>query len=315
MANHDILLKSVEKQADMEQAPMDERHFQKMAEELNRPLPDGIALFRQLPRPSHYQIQDEETEHPVVTRTQVLPSQGPDKVWESLQTINLDAALLARNGVFTNPAQSPAAAYFDILRTRTLQAMQDRGWHRIAVTSPTHDCGKSFVAANLAFSLARRPSSRTILVDLEMREPGLANLLGIKNPTALGDYLTGARPLEERFFRYGSTLALGLNSTSIENAAELLDEANTDNALALMLDRLDPQIAIYDAPPALVSDDVLTLLPKVDAVLLVVDGTRTTAEEVRDCERLFEGHCPLMGVVLNRAQDRDLGRYRYGKKK
>jgi Mrp family chromosome partitioning ATPase len=71
-------------------------------------------------------------------------------------------------------------------------------------------------------------------------------------------------------------------------------------------------LVVIDAPPVLMSDDVLALLPQLDAVLLIVDGTKTTAAEVRACERLFDGQCPLMGVVLNRAQDRGLGRYRYG---
>ena len=45
----------------------------------------------------------------------------------------------------------------------------------------------------------------------------------------------------------------------------------------------------------------------------MTDGTRTSPEDIRACERLFEGRLPLMGVVLNRAQDRKAAQYRYGK--
>jgi protein-tyrosine kinase len=45
----------------------------------------------------------------------------------------------------------------------------------------------------------------------------------------------------------------------------------------------------------------------------VADGTKSTAEDLRACERLFEGRIPLMGVVLNRAQERAAQRHGYGK--
>ena len=80
-----------------------------------------------------------------------------------------------------------------------------------------------------------------------------------------------------------------------------------------MLEQLDPEVVIYDLPPVLVSDDVLALAPCVDAVLLITDGTKTSPDEIRACERMLEGRIPLMGVVLNRAQDFAAGRYRYAK--
>lgn len=243
-----------------------------------------------------------------------LAALNPARVWESLNPVVLDADALAGNGLFANPAANPAASAFDILRTRLVQAMEQRGWKRIAITSPTHGCGKSFVAANLALALARRPSSRTVLMDLELRRPALADLLGQKDVGAIRDFLTGEQPLEAMFRRVGRSLALGLNAEAVPASADLLQDPATASTLIDMLDQLAPDIAIYDLPPALASDDVLAMLPQVDAVLLVADGTRTTATDIKACERLFEDRIPLMGVVLNRAQDRDLGRYAYDKR-
>jgi xanthine/CO dehydrogenase XdhC/CoxF family maturation factor len=84
-------------------------------------------------------------------------------------------------------------------------------------------------------------------------------------------------------------------------------------ALSALVEQLDPEVVIYDMPPALGTDDVLAMAPSLDAVLLVADGTKSTAEDLRACERLFEGRIPLMGVVLNRAQDRAAQRRGYGK--
>jgi Mrp family chromosome partitioning ATPase len=254
-------------------------------------------------------------DEPQLAGTSLILSQpNPDRVWESLSPVALDQAALAGKGLFTNPQQSKSTTYFDILRTRLLHAMQERGWKRIAITSPTHGCGKTFVAANLALSLARRPSSRTVLLDLELRQPGLAKLFGLHDFGTIRDFLNGEQPLESHFKRVGRTLALGLNDTQIPDAAEMLHEPSTAASLLAMVAQLEPDMVVIDAPPVLVNDDVLALLPQVDAVLLIVDGTKTTSEEVRACERLFADQCPLMGVVLNRAQDRNLRRYRYGNK-
>jgi Mrp family chromosome partitioning ATPase len=238
---------------------------------------------------------------------------NPAKVWESLSAVQLSMEKLQGNNLFPLPSNQPAALAVDQLRSKILHGLATKGWKRIAVTSPTHGCGKSFVATNLALSLARRPASRTALIDLDLRRPQLAGLLGLTDLPEFADFLTGDQPLESVFRRFGRTLALGLNGTPVEMAAEMLHSPETAVALSALVEQLDPEVVIYDMPPALGTDDVLAMAPSLDAVLLVADGTKSTAEDLRACERLFEGRIPLMGVVLNRAQDRAAQRRGYGK--
>jgi len=238
---------------------------------------------------------------------------NPIRVWESLNAITLDPKHLAGNGLFTNTDQSPAGPAFDILRTRISQAMTEHGWRRIGITSPTHGCGKSFTAANLAMALGRRPGSRTVLIDLDLRRPNLHSLFGVTPTGALRDFLDGTQPMESLFVRLGKTLAIGFNNEPVADAGDILHSADTAQALDAMEVQLDPEITVLDLPPALLSDDVLAMRGKVDAVLIVADGTQTTAKDIRACELLFENRIPLMGVVLNRAQDAGLGRLRYGR--
>jgi Mrp family chromosome partitioning ATPase len=237
---------------------------------------------------------------------------NPAKVWESLSAVQLSVEKLRGNNLFPMPSNQPAALAVDQLRSKILHGLATKGWNRIAVTSPTHGCGKSFVATNLALSLARRPASRTALIDLDLRRPQLAGLLGLTDLPEFADFLTGDQPLESVFRRFGRTLALGLNGAPVEMAAEMLHSPDTAVALSALVEQLDPEVVIYDMPPALGTDDVLAMAPSLDAVLLVADGTKTTAEDLRACERLFEGRIPLMGVVLNRAQDRAAQRRGYG---
>jgi protein-tyrosine kinase len=287
-----------------------------MTEEKSGTRPDGrgVSLFKKTATPVAQPSQDLSTGREIFANG--LPSMflSPMRVWESLGAVSLDPAHLAANGLFLEASDHPAASGFDMLRTRLLHGLAEKGWRRVAVTSPTHGCGKSFVATNLALSLSRRPASRSVLIDLDLRHPEIARTLGIAEDRALGEFLSGEQPLEGVFRRYGRSLALGLNATAIERASETLHDPDTVAALAAVVEQLDPEVVLYDLPPALVSDDVLALGTSVDAVLLVTDGTKTTPGEIRAVEKMLEGRIPLLGVVLNRAQDFNAGRYRYAKK-
>lgn len=281
-------------------AAMADDPFRKLAEAARLPVPQGPNPFRTARPAAAARPRSVAAETPPTLR--FLPSNG-QRVWGSLVSVTLDRLRLLGNGVFLEACDDPAALAFDMLRTRALQAMQDRGWRRLAITAPGPGCGTSLVTANLALSLARRPGSRTLAVDLNLRSPGLARTLALRETQALHEVLTGAQPLEAHALRHGSTLALALNGMPVADPGACLQSADTAAALAAMVEYLEPDIAIYDLPPALLADDALAVAHAMDAVLLVVDGTRTRPEEVIACERLFEGRLPILGLVLNRAQD------------
>ncbi len=270
-----------------------------------RDLRAAVSVFRPGQPVSHPAITiDQRTGHEIFAVPQVFTPIPPSRVWDSISPITLDATRLSGNGLFPVASTNPAVSVFDMLRTRLLQALREKGWQRIAITSPTHGCGKSFVAANLALSLSRLPATRSILMDLELRRPHLAGIFGVADAAPLREFLSGEQPLESHFRRYGKNLGLALNAEPVEDPATVLQDPDTAMALEAMIQQLQPDAVIYDLPPALVSDDVMSMIPQIDAVLMVVDGTRTTAEDIKATERMLDGHVPLMGVVLNRAQDR-----------
>ena len=215
----------------------------------------------------------------------------PTDAWERIPAASVDRRHLARQRVITADRLDPAHVAFDVLRTRLLQALKARGWRRVAITSPTQGCGKTFVAANLAFSLARRPSSRTVLMDFDMRIPSLAAVLGVGEPGCVHAFLTGNQAAEDYLVRVRPNLAVGLNAGPVYDAAELMQEQATADALRRMQESLDPDVVLFDLPPTLACDDVIAFLPHVDCVLLVAGGGITRAEDVRRCERLFADQC------------------------
>ncbi|MCB5408580.1 CpsD/CapB family tyrosine-protein kinase [Pseudogemmobacter faecipullorum] len=249
-------------------------------------------------------VLEQSTGRELMIDARSFAAPNPSRVWESLTRFRPDPDFLAGNGLFLDAEQHEGTRYFDMLRTRIAQAMAKEGWRSLAVTSPSQGCGKSFLAANLALALARLPSCRTVLMDLSLREPQLAGLFGLRDAGPLADYMHGEQPLEAHFRRLGNNLALALNGAPVARAAESLQDPEFATAFEEMFSRLQPDMVICDTGPSLTSDDLVSLAGRVDAVLLVVDGTRSTAEEIAACERLFEGRLPLLAVVLNRSQDR-----------
>lgn len=308
MQGNNILMTGGQSPADMDDPMRDADGFGDHPETRAAARPGVFKIFRTGQLVHRPPVTLDQPPQPVAYSHPPMPSISPDKTWESLTAATVDVARLEENGLFPDPEKCPASAQFDILRTRIRQVMEERGWKRLAITSPTIGCGKSFVAANLALSFARIPSCRIVLMDMDLRAPRLAETMGLSFGP-LREVLDGDQPLESHFRKLGRNLALGLNGVAVPDAATVLHDPATDAALTAMLDHLDPTLMILDCPPALGTDDVIALMPQLDAVLIVADGTQTTAEDIRRCEALFEGRLPIMGVVLNRAQDRGLARY------
>lgn len=228
--------------------------------------------------------------------------------WSRLRQFPLDGSRLEENLIITANRSDPAHGAFDVLRTRLVQALAEKGWTRVAITSPTAGCGKSFTAVNLAITLSRYDSCRTVLLDFDMRRPALARYFGLERAGSIGDYLRGFVPLEDHLIRpgpnrlhVGERLAIGLNNRPEAYAAELFQQPETA-AVMTHLDRtLHPEVVLLDLPPALAQDDVIAARPHFDCVLMVIGGGMTTSDEIQEATRRIGEDKPVLGVVLNKA--------------
>lgn len=249
------------------------------------------------------------------------PEPAQDQVaqrWADLPVLTLKPRLLERNLVITAGRAHPAHGAFDVLRTKLVQALAERKWRRVGVTSPTKGCGKSFTAVNLAITLSRYDECRTVLMDMDMRRPAIAHTLGVQARGAMGDFLRGRVPPEEFLqrvgpneLRIGPSLAIGLNGREEPFAAEMLFEPATRAALANLEAALAPRVVLFDLPPALAQDDVIALKPHLDCVLMVAGGGKTTPRELQETTRRLGEDLPVLGIVLNQAEDRDAPGYAY----
>ena len=209
---------------------------------------------------------------------------------------------MAKNRVVTFADADPAHTTFDMMRTKLLRAMRAGGWTSVGITSPSSDCGKTTLAANLAFSLAHQPEVRTVLVDLDLRRPAVAKTLGVSTPQSMASVLQGTRPVAENFVRYGETLAIGTNAAAVRASAELLLNPATARGVAALKAAFLPDVIVYDLPPMLVSDDVMAFVPHLDCVLLVAAAEQTRLDEVDKCEQDLAEATRVLGVVLNKCR-------------
>lgn len=233
-------------------------------------------------------------------------------VWNGLTPIKLSASHLERSRLITHSRKEPSHAAFDVLRTKLLGVFARKGWTRLGITSPGKGCGKTFTAANLALSLARQADCRTLMVDMDLRAPGLAKTLGVDDVVPLTWLLNNEVEPQNFVLRHGRNLALALNSEKARNPAETVLAASTARALEETQALLQPNVVIYDLPPMLACDDVMGFLPQLDCVLLVVGGGKTRASDVTECERMLADQSQLLGVVLNQAEGVSTRQYGYG---
>ena len=231
-------------------------------------------------------------------------------VWNDMAHISVNEALLDRNLVITASRTDPSHSAFEVLRTRLVMALAEKGWTRVAVTSPTDGSGKTFTAVNLAIALSRYDSCRTVLLDMDMRRPGdMARMLGARAPGSMADFLRGGRAVETHLLRMGQNLlkigpnlAIGLNDRVESYASEILKHPDTSRVLERMTTELQPDVVLYDMPSVLTHDDVLAFRQHFDAVLLVSGGGITTSDDLSEVMRRMGEAVPLLDVVLNRGE-------------
>jgi len=232
--------------------------------------------------------------------------------WDDLTKIELDPKALEANRVISHSKSDPAHVPVDILRTKLLKEIRSHSWKRVAITSPTAGCGKTFMATNLACSLARQPTLRTMLIDYDLRKPQVESYVGSTERKSLERFLTGEEAVQDYFFLAGQNLVLGLNSYPIKNSSELIHDEKTKSILSGAIEALAPDVVILDLPPLLTTDDVLAFVSNVDCVILVVAAGETTADEIDECERQLSKLTTFLGVVLNKCNTSSADVYDYG---
>lgn len=239
-------------------------------------------------------------------------------IWNEIPYFTIDPTRLDTNLVITATREDPAHVSFDVLRTRLIGALRENDWSRVGITSPRAGCGKTFTAANLAVTLSRYESLRVVLLDMDLRRPSLNQVFGVTDAPSTGDFLRGTvSPVDylrrpgPNVLNIGDTLAIGFNNRVEPYASELFHGPGTAAAIARLQQETRADIVLFDLPPVLAFDDIISLRPNFDGLLLVAGGGKTTAREMKESVRRVGEDKPIIGVILNQAQGEGTGDYAY----
>ena len=240
------------------------------------------------------------------------PPEGLAEAWSHLAVFAPKPAHLEDNRVVAHQA-GPLSGAFEIMRTKLLLQMRANSWRRVAITSPTSGCGKTTIAVNLAFCLARQADLRVLLVDLDLRRPSVSPTLGVTRDLQLSRALAGSEAPEAHMMRIGANFAFAANKSATGNPAELLQGAQAAEVLDRIEAQYAPDIMIFDMAPMLVADDTIGFLDQVDCALLVAAAERSTLDEIGKCDADLAARTNNLGVVLNKCRYRDNAEsYGYG---
>ncbi|MET0928239.1 MAG: polysaccharide biosynthesis tyrosine autokinase [Aeromicrobium sp.] len=204
------------------------------------------------------------------------------------------------------------AEAFRVLRTNLQFTNLDAKVESILVSSAVPDEGKTLVATNLAMSIAQSGRS-VLLIDADMRNPNVAELLGLENSVGLMTVLIGRSTLDEATQPHASGINFLGTGPRPPNPAEVLDT----QAMRDLLQRAgaDYDVVILDAPPMLPVADASILMREVDGALMLVRYGSTTREQLRlAVARIETVGGRLFGTILNRTPRRlgDVYGYGYG---
>jgi capsular exopolysaccharide synthesis family protein len=215
--------------------------------------------------------------------------------------VTVDDETLRKQRVLAGFTFDKRAEPYRQLRTQVLQKLRANNWKTLAITSPNDSAGKTLTAVNLAISLSMEVNQTVMLVDLDLKNPGVLKTFTIDAEHGLVDHLKGEVDLADILINPGFE-RLVLLPCKADNAAgsELLSSPEMESLITDLTSRYESRIIIFDLPAVLSGDDALAFIPRVDAALLVIEDGASSKEDIERSLQLLSG-TNLLGTVLNKA--------------
>jgi receptor protein-tyrosine kinase len=244
---------------------------------------------------------------------------APSEPGRQSKRVQIDLARLAVAGYVTPDAErSQLADEFRVIKRPLLTNVQGRSAapvqraNLIMVSSSLPGEGKTFVAINLAMSLAMEMNNTVLLVDADVARPSILERLGLPPAKGLLDLLTNSQlALPDVLLRTNvEKLALLPAGTAQGHATELLASDAMNRLVDELATRYADRIVIFDAPPLLPSTESRVLATHMGQIVLVVEAERTPQGSVAQALATVES-CPVVMSVLNKVPRSQMGSY-YG---
>lgn len=216
------------------------------------------------------------------------------------------------NLIVANNGRSAISEQFRALRTNLSFYLRNANEKIILLTSSMSGEGKSFTAINLGNILALA-GKKVLLMELDLRKPGLSAKLGVSNVVGFSNYTLNPRLGITEIVKQ---LAINKNMFIISsgplppNPAETLISEYVPDLIERLKEQFD--YIIMDAPPIGVIADAQLLANYADATLYLVRQKITRKDQLAIVNDLFrDGKMKNLGIVVNDIVNKDYG-YGYG---
>ncbi|WOH36644.1 XrtA-associated tyrosine autokinase [Thalassotalea fonticola] len=186
----------------------------------------------------------------------------------------------------------------------------------IMVTSAKADEGKTYIAINLALSIALEQDKKVLLIDADVLKPSVIYEFGRSGKSGLIEYLLGEKEQVSdiiyhtnidnlKFIPAGTPNYLSNELLASERMATLAKELST---------RYPDRVVIFDSPPLLGVTETSVLARLMGQVLIVAEENKTSVNQVNQACLLLPDEL-AKGLVINKAinsQKELYGYYGYG---
>lgn len=201
--------------------------------------------------------------------------------------------------IMLSSPDSADAETFKILRGQILFPKDRKPPRTMLVTSTFPAEGKTYVAANLAATLALSIDEYVLAIDADLRRPKLHRMFGYSKVQGLHEHLVEGRKLEEIILKSGiDKLSILPAGKPPRNPTELLSSNMMRTFLDEVKGRYTDRFLIIDSPPSSVTAEGKFLAQQVDGVIFVVMANTTPR---KDIEKTIDsiGREKIIGIVFN----------------
>ncbi len=216
---------------------------------------------------------------------------------------------LDRIVTFSKPDSLESESFRTLRSSITFSALDTQ---RLVVTSTEPGDGKTTTLANLAVAFAQA-KKKTLLIDADLRRPGMTQLLELKGPRGLSQILRDTTPVAESCLE--NIFNLGIENLDVmpsgprpANPSELLASERLNDIIA-WAETIYDQILI-DAPPVLAVTDPAIIGRLVDGAIVVVRPDKNRRKLVlRAIDTFRATGVQVVGVVANHISGSSGGEY------
>ncbi len=227
-----------------------------------------------------------------VSKKEVPPLEFPQEKTERLGLPSKEVP-----PVFIVPPHSFGAEAFRKLKTQIF-LHPGKSPRTILVTSAAPQEGKTLVAVNLAVAISKEIHNNVILVDCDLRRPGI-HLGRNQNEKGLSNFLSDGIPLSEILINSEmEKLRIILAGSSTRKSSELIRSRKMGELLHSLRELGENTYIVIDSPPIMATADPTLLSTMVDGVVLVIRAGYTSRESVQSALKSIDRQ-KIIGVIFN----------------